>query len=672
MFSFRHATDFYGVRQLLCVLLALPITWAAARILTGGPPADWNSWPDAAKLAVRSTSSGLYGLAFVGWLWLLLQPFLGCERRRVLLPAAAVILGLVGAPGAWKLLRGVIALLFQSSEQFGPALWILGRIAGLPLVGGGLIILWPMMREHVQANALFRRLFVRGAAAGFAGPIALRKYAGAPPKRRNGTLLTEGFVVGQATAEDAYAGGRVVTIDNSAHVAIYGAPGAGKFLLSGCSLASTLGSKVCISIKPELADSFLAFAADPNLLPLAGPQPRAGQYGVDPRPSTRVTKHLPNSVAHLIDPTGESVWPSGSHSLVSDIDPNDDDARTWALTITGTSFIRPEHSHTDPWFTNCPKGFAAAVWLYFRVTDPNPTHWYLPYVFERAMGSDPATGHAGAQSFVDLLHNMRQCQHPVHGAFIRTKGIEITELGDRAYGSLKTEIITNCAWVFDPIYRRQLERPSTFSYRAVGDDLRPTSVFIVTPRDTVGLQNALPWLRAHAALALATLGKRKDRPRVPTAIYLDECRQYLSGVSEFSLGLTLLREARVRLITYWQSWPSCQQTLGERIAEELDATSASIYFGIDCIKTAEKISRRLGQTQLRNGQVIDVKPPAEILRELRISSPMCYLTGGGYPAMRLRRASFKPVSTKDGLVLPGFGVEGQFDELSRYGYGGRP
>lgn len=159
---------------------------------------------------------------------------------------------------------------------------------------------------------------------------------------------------------------------------------------------------------------------------------------------------------------------------------------------------------------------------------------------------------------------------------------------------------------------------------------------------------------------------------MPTCVFADEARQYLAGIPDFALSLTLLREARVRLISVWQSEPSIELSLGKDAAAELDATSASIYFGIDSLETAERISRRLGEVRLRNRELAPVKTPPEILRELRIDSQLCYLMGGGLPAMRLRRLSYKALSTKDGLVLPGLGIEGQYDELSQFSYGGRP
>lgn len=671
MIHWKNSFDLYGVRQFLAVLVAGPIAWIAAQALSSSPPDAWAEWAPDAKQSLRLCRSGSLGIGLAAWVWLVHLPFR--QRFRVARVAGVTSFGLVAAPGIWQLLNAANVAGDLTSSELGIVASHATRICLLPLGVGAAVASVPLIIEWVTSRPIFRRLFVRGHAGGFAGPFGLRRYSGSPPKRENGgPLLTDGIPVGRTCSGDAYAGGKIVTIDNSAHVKLVSMPGGGKFLLLMCSLCTGIYSKIFISTKPEGADQAAGFSMDPALLPPPVGKPQSGPYGADLRPLTRVTHHLANSRSYILSPGNDSVGVSGTHNLQSDIDPLSEDAQVQILSIAGASFPDRSKIGTDTWFAECAKGWIAAVWLFLRLHERNPAHWWISYAFERAMGRDPGTGICSSQVLSNLVEAMLKCTHPIHGAFIATKAAEILRLGDRQFGALFSEISTYCNWAFQPAFRRQLERPSDFSYHDMGDDLNPISVYIVPLRGFEGLRVSLPWLRAHTALSLSILSKRRARPRVPTCVFADEARQFLAGIPDFSLSLTLLREARVRLISAWQSEPSIELSLGKDTAAELDATSASIYFGIDSLETAERISRRLGEVRLRNRELVPVKTPPEILRELRIDSPLCYLMGGGLPSMRLRRLSYKSVSTKDGLILPGLGIEGQYDELSQFSYGGRP
>src|SRR5690606_27739169 len=146
----------------------------------------------------------------------------------------------------------------------------------------------------------------------------------------------------------------------------------------------------------------------------------------------------------------------------------------------------------------------------------------------------------------------------------------------------------------DPFMDSQLTGVSDFSYRQLGDDARPTSVFIVPPRGDAALRAALPWLRSHAELSLQILQTNLRRPSVPTLFICDEARQYLQGIQSIRNGLTLLRDARVKLWLMFQSWPSALETLGKDAAAEMEACSTMIYFSINDLKTAQRICDRMG------------------------------------------------------------------------------
>lgn len=295
------------------------------------------------------------------------------------------------------------------------------------------------------------------------------------------------------------------------------------------------------------------------------------------------------------------------------------------------------------------------------------------------MGVDKLHGQSGPQVMQHMLLEMARNRHPNVGSFIQTTAAQILELGERAYGTLKSEFQTNCSWTLDPFMERQLVGASDFSYSWLGDDNNAITVFIVPPRGDAALRSALPWLRAHAELSLQILQTKKKRPRTPTLFVADEARQYLQGISSVKSGLTLLRDASVRCWLFFQSWPSAIEVLGKDAAVEMEACSTMQYFAINDIETATRISQRLGMTTIKQRnlstrkierQIAQVIAPDEVLRELSLASSLSYVMGGGVLPMRVRRIAFKTLRTNEGACFEGLDLTGQYDEnLSRYSYG---
>ncbi|MCA8998767.1 MAG: type IV secretory system conjugative DNA transfer family protein, partial [Planctomycetaceae bacterium] len=256
----------------------------------------------------------------------------------------------------------------------------------------------------------------------------------------------------------------------------------------------------------------------------------------------------------------------------------------------------------------------------------------------------------------------------------------VMQLGDRAFGSVNAELGNYVRWITDPQMRRHLSGPSDFSYREFGDDRHPITAFLVPPR--IAMQEALPFLRVHAELSLQLFATRTNRPAIPTLFLCDEFRQYGERIRAIRDGATILRDARVKLWLFAQSWPSLVDTIGEAGANEFASCSAMQYYGIDDIETAERISRELGKSTKRVGgrlsgkpiseQVYDVVTPAEVMTELRKNAPLQYVFPTTSAPMRLSRVAHKPIVTEEGGRFQSLPLAGHFDDgLSRFTIGNR-
>ena len=267
------------------------------------------------------------------------------------------------------------------------------------------------------------------------------------------------------------------------------------------------------------------------------------------------------------------------------------------------------------------------------------------------------------------------------GGFIQRSAAAISQIGPEARGGIFAELERHTRWLADERIRQQVGGESDFSYRELGNEYFPVSVFPILPRGGPDLEHLTPWLRTHVELALAILETKRDRPQTEILTLFDEFRQYGQKINAIKRGATTLREAGVKLWVVVQSRPSLVETLGEDGANELEACSALEFFGTDQ-DTAEKIARALGKSTLKRGrglaraaaneQVVDVVTPAEVMHELRKGSPIKYVFPATLPPIRLRRTAYKRIRTEEGVRYSGLPLDGHYDEhLSQYRYAHR-
>ena len=291
------------------------------------------------------------------------------------------------------------------------------------------------------------------------------------------------------------------------------------------------------------------------------------------------------------------------------------------------------------------------------------------------MGIDPKTKRADPAVFRETLISM--LSNNAFGGLIQQGASTIMQLCDRAFGSVNAEVGNATRWIADPMMRRHLSGPSDFSYTELGDDQYPVTVFLIPPR--TAFQESLPFLRVHAELSLQLLVLKQRRPATPTLFLCDEYRQYGSSIAAIKDGATILRDARVRLWLFTQSWPSLVDTIGEEGANELSSCSAVQYFGVNDVPTAERISRELGKYTVRCGgrlrgkpsheTTYDVVTPAEVMQELRKTASLQYVFPATSGPMRLTRTSFKPLVTDEGARFPVLPLAGHYDDHSRFSVG---
>lgn len=462
-----------------------------------------------------------------------------------------------------------------------------------------------------------------------------------------------------------------VWINDSAHWINCAMTGGGKFTtsLAFCEIFHP-GCAVFTSPKPELADFGLGRRVDPRLF-TRGRNSFSGQtMGVNPLGITKARYHIPNSRCFVLDPSGQSVYPSARYNPLCEVDIRSDSARTRLLAIAAGSFPDKKGTRTDPWFVNTPRGLLAAGCGHALTSDPNPHNHSLPAVIDMLMGVDSKTGVASPKQFEATLKSM-MANNSLDG-FIRACASNVYQLGQRAFGNLYSEFENNCRWATDGPMRHHLSGSSEFSFSWLGDDNYPVTVFIVGYAGAKAFQANIPWLRTVSELGLEVLSTRPTTGRMPVLWCGDEYRSWGSELEGVRHGFTILRHKNVKLSLYTQSWQQLEDMFGAHGAAELESCSTMQYFGCNDLPTAERISRRLGKcttskrrswlSSERVHREVELVTPAEVMQELRSSSNLQYVFPSSALPMRLERVAFKPLRTKDGGRFAGLPLEGHYDD----------
>ena len=673
---------FYAVRYATALFAGGVLTWATLE-LCGSPPAYFNEWPPQARAVLSTLVDGSLKLGYIAWLYLLLRPWLWSAGGLAIVSRVVFGFSLVqGLHGGYQLLSGLLGFLKVEPNGTIPVLKNWFRVAGVPLLIGAIPLGALELYEGVRVEPLYRLLFGRGHVAEWAAPYIISQHAKPmPTKPVKGGFINDGFIGGKVHALDTYGPPKILEDLSPAPWTWIGGPGSGKNICSAPSLAGYLGSLIHVSNKPDACDLYFGARIDQNRLA----QIERGFLGepmyADTRGITNTSIWLPNGRGIVLDYANQSVWGRHKHTLISDIDVEKPNARMLALAIASGFFPEIPGSNRDSWYIKAPQNLLAAAILHFLSYHDDPRMHNLPYIVERCMGFDRLTGEAGPKVMKSLIAAMLKNNHPKVGAFIRTTAVQVMELGSRSYGTLKSEFHNNCVAVYDSEFREQLTGTSDFSYYDIGHDNRPFTLMHILPRGDAGLRSAVPIFRAHVELAMQIQQTKLDRPAIPTALVVDEARQFLQGISCVTKAPMLLRDARIRMWQIYQSWIGAVETLGEHGAAEMEACSVMSYFGLDGdYETAKHISQRLGKESYmrRRGALrssllredVELMSPDRIMKELSVRSPMAYMMGPGMEPTRVERLAFKSIKTREGCRFQGLPMTGQYDEgLSRYRYG---
>ncbi len=462
---------------------------------------------------------------------------------------------------------------------------------------------------------------------------------------------------------------RHVVLPLTSHSYTYASTGTGKLVTAIANIGCTIpSSAILCSPKPQLADMLCGRRQDPRLFESSRPHGFTSD-GIDIRGISSTVYHLPGGRCFVIDPAGESVFPSSGHTLTSEIDPNSDDAAAIIKTIARGSIVN-DKKVTEPFFMNAAFIFFTGLIADSRTRFRDPAQWTLPAIADRSMGMD-REGRCDPDVLKQTLIDM--ASNNAFGGLPQAASHLLLSAAGRTMGSIIAQMQTALAWIVDPQMRKHLTRPSEFSYREVGvDDAHPVTVFLI-PRPTAQ-DEAKPHLRTHLEVALAIMKTRKVRAKHGLWVCLDEYRSYGGpDMEEISKGFTILREANVFLDVYTQSFPSLQFCVGEDGVAEIEACGSASIYGVHDIETAERVSRILGSRTARypngSGRACALMSPQEILRDLGKGSNLMLSLPDTGPPLLLERMAFKPLRTREGVRFGGLPLAGHYDDgLSRYSH----
>ncbi len=670
---------YYGYRKLLFLLLAYPISGLMMFLFAGWPPSDYAMWPQQAQASVALTSSGLWDIAWVTWLWGLLRPLQGVDPQAVyfLGPFMLICVALWGIPGLWELLRGIKLAIDGGPTAAWHIGWLVFWIAGLPILTSASVAAYPDIVEYCKAEPTVRRHFIagHGHAAGWAGPHTIarkvKSLPATPPPFVGYT--SEEFYLGRTLFEDSYVGGQDLWLPENHFVSLAGT-GAGKSICTiypiGCTYA---GSALIVSPKPELADVLTGRRTDVSLFE-HNDHPFK-RLGIDVRGHTQCRYHLRGGRVMTLDPHQQGYYLSKKHTILSEINPRNDLAR--ALIFAVASGIVPENSEArEPFFRDAARSALASGIGGVMCRYPRPNHT-LPFVADKLLGVDPHTGRADPQLARDFLIECAQIGDM--GGFIRAGAVQLLDMGEQTFGSVQAELLNHLRFINDPMMRRHLEGPSDFSYTEMGEDY-PLTVFIIPPR--LAAQESMSFLRMHAELALQLQIHKRNRPRVPNWICLDEYSRY--PMDTVASQVVILREARARLHLVAQGIATLNKAMGKHGVGELLSCSDLQCYGIKDtdLESLEFIAKALGKYTCRRGgrfrgrpvseSIYDLMTPAEIAVQLRKTNPLQIVFPASSAPMKLERLAHKPVVTAEGGRFRGLPLAGHFDDdLSQFTIGNR-
>lgn len=461
--------------------------------------------------------------------------------------------------------------------------------------------------------------------------------------------------------------GKQAVVLNSNHYLTLASTGAGKSVSSIFPqlLMGRYSGAIVISPKPEHANLAAFRHSDPGLFEFGGRLPgHATSRGTDPRGAKCTRYHLPRSRSFCLDPGGQTGRPTHRYTFLSDVDCDKQGAVGRLLAIAAGSF--PDNPKaSDPWFANGPRtAFAASCGHLLTSGGYCEEEQTLPNALRRLMGIDPATGKATPAAQLAYLQGMMD--NPALGGFIQVVAASVNQLGEKAWGTLNSELQTKGIWMLDPTMAEVIGGPSDFRIDEIGIDAWPVTLFAVPPR---GEKEHYPWLRSLFELAGLVFQKRPHAPKRPVLVIADEVGLWGKQASQVREWLAIMRDKNVKLWLHAQNYPQLTEMYGKEGAQQIISACTLQVFGCNDEHTCELIAKKLGRRKIKRQlkgneyrESVELAAYDAITRELSLQSTLQYVIAPHLPPMRLDRVAHTQLTTEEGATFQGLPLKGHYEE----------
>lgn len=475
-----------------------------------------------------------------------------------------------------------------------------------------------------------------------------------------GVLFDEPFI-GLTTFEHGL-GRKAVHVSSPAYVTA-AASGSGKLLTSIAHHFNLDWDLVAISPKPDLADCGIGRRADPALWESPESVRRWGRrLGTDVRGITSAWRHLTQGRVMNVDCGCQSAYPRNRYTFLCDIDLRKPTAMSRIIAIAEACFPR-NPQEKDPFWTLASQGAFAGACAHVLSCEEQTARHNLVFVARRLLGIDPTTGKATAEAMMRLFKEMSL--NPSLGGYVAAQGAKLASLGERTLGPLMKTVENGVRWILaDPRMREVLEGPSDFSLEEFGRGKRRITAFVTPIR---GDRSTEAFLSCFLSLALLVWQQRDWTPERPIALIADEVPNWggESQVRRLTDAFNILRDKKVVPFVYGQTLAQFLSLIGSTGLDEMLAASTLCVFGVRDKTSLEFLRDRIGMTTVtRNGrrEAVFVTDTDAIASELSPGSPLQYVFPYevGQP-MRLGRAAYADILTREGLHAPAINYAGHFD-----------
>ena len=202
---------------------------------------------------------------------------------------------------------------------------------------------------------------------------------------------------------------------------------------------------------------------------------------------------------------------------------------------------------------------------------------------------------AGQTRFQKTLERMAE-SNACRG-ILRHLAAELSAPGEKERGSILTTVSRNLAAFTSPVVADHLSC-STFDYLDLIDGNTPVSLYWCIPANRLGSHKQLA--RIWISCLLLRIMQRPPSETKKIFLILDEVSQ-LGALPILEQAITLTRGWGLRIVLVVQSLQQLEKAFPDGADTVLNNCGTQLFFGIRDVKTAELISRRIGQSTVQSG-----------------------------------------------------------------------